>query len=497
MFSDYLDELIGLTDHEIEEQIEANEMERRRNDAQMSALLAVATARNLHNRDAHRTMTAYCRAKLNWSTTEAGRRLGLARAIDNIPGLGQAWSAGHIGYPQAIKIAVTNNNKRITDQLADFAPQLLEHAEQLKYSDFSDVIEHFVSQADQDGAHDERDQAIEGRTARAVDVGGTLHLQASGGDGLITAEMITILNKFTDIEFANDVEANRHAHSNNAHGDDADGFTLARSDRQRRFDALAAIFRTASAAQAAGVAGTPAEFVVNIVADAATWGRMLLAAGLTVANDLDANPIDPFTGLSVDDANDVINNLSNDLANAHHRICETTNGVQLHPHDVLRAALAGHIRRTIVDSDRVVIDHGRKQRLFTGNARQAAKLLIKRCERAGCELPADWCDVDHNLEWGRDNGPTNQRNTAILCRADNNDKHHRKWRIKRASNGCSYTIRADGSIVLPVGARPPHFNNNDRTEHQDEHEDDRPEDIARQTSLALTRLDNLARPSNH
>ena len=68
----------------------------------------------------------------------------------------------------------------------------------------------------------------------------------------------------------------------------------------------------------------------------------------------------------------------------------------LHSHDVLRAALAGHVRRTVVDSDRVVIDLGRRQRLFTGNARQAAKLLVRRCEHVGCELPGDWCEVDHD-----------------------------------------------------------------------------------------------------
>ncbi len=488
MFSAVIDELVGLSDDDIEEQIEANEMERRQNDARMSALLAVASARNLHGREGYRSMTGYCRAKLNWSTAEAGRRLGLARAVDEVPGLGEAWSAGFFGYPQAIKIAVMNNNDRVTDRLAEFAPQLLEHAEHLKYSEFAEVVDHFVSRADEDGAHDERDAAIEGRNARAVDIGGTLDLKASGGDGLVTAEMTAVLDRFTDIEFRDDVDANRLAH-----GDDADGFALARTDRQRRFDALVAIFRTASAAQAAGTVAKPAEFVVNIVADAATWGRVLLAAGLTVASDLDGNPIDPFTGLTVDDADDVIDGLGDDLANAHHRMCETTNGVQLHPHDVLRAALAGHIRRAVVDSDRVVIDHGRKQRLFTGSARRAAKLLIRRCERAGCELPADWCDVDHDLEWDRDGGATDQRNSGILCRADNNDKHHRRWRIKRASNGCSYTIRADGSIVLPVGARPPDFGNDDSNDHGTEDEGDKPEDVARLTSLALSRLDALTR----
>lgn len=490
MFSAVVDELVGLPDGEIGARIEQNELARRKGDAEMSALLAIAKARNLHGIDGHQSMTGYCRATLNWSTNEAGRRLGLARAVDEIPGLGDAWYDGQIGFPQAVKLSIANANARVAERLTEFAPPLLEHGEQMKYADFAEVVDHFVARADEDGAHDERDAAIEGRSARAVDVGGTLDLRASGGDGLETAEIIAILDRFTDLEFQQDVEANRLAH-----GDDADGFALPRTDRQRRFDALVAIFRTASAARTAGVEATPTEFVVDIVIDAASWGRILLAAGLSVASDLDGTPIDPFTGLSVDDANELIAGLGDDLSNIHHRMCETTDGVQLHPHDVLRAALAGHVRRTVVDSDRVVIDHGRKQRLFTGSARRAAKLLIKRCEHAGCELPANWCDVDHVEEWERDHGSTDQRNAAVLCRGHNNDKHRRRWRIQRARNGRSYTIRQDGSLVLPVGARPPADMRgvNDTGRDAELAELDDAEDLARLTSLTLSRLDALAR----
>lgn len=445
MFASVLEELVGLSDDELLERIEANELERRRLDAEMSAALAVAKGRNLHGTTGHRTMAAFCRAQLNWSTTESGRRLGLARAVDAVPGLGEAWAEGRFGQPQAIKLSTVNANPRVADQLPDYAPQLLQHAEQMPYSDFATVVDHFVNRADEDGAHDDRDHAIEGRRARVVDVAGTLDVRATGGDGLVTAELIAIHQRFTEIEFRNDLAANRREH-----GELADGFSLPRTDRQRRFDALVAIFR---AAESVGNIGTAAEPLVNIAVDAATWGRMLLAAGLSTATDLDGRPVDPFTGLAVDEANDLLV----DLSGPERRRCETTDGVPLHSHDVLRAALAGHVRRTVVDSDGVVIDLGRRQRLFTGSARRAAKLLIKHCEHAGCEVPAAWCEVDHIDEWDRDAGPTDQRNAAVLCRSHNNDKHQRKWRTRRAGNGCSYTIREDGSVIMPVGARPPTF----------------------------------------
>ncbi|MGA9276884.1 DUF222 domain-containing protein [Ilumatobacter sp.] len=482
MFSEVVDELVGLSATELVARIEENELERRRVDAEMAAALAVAKARSVHAVDGHRTMAAFCRATLNWSNTETSRRLGLARAVDDIAGLGDAWINGYIGVPQAQKLAMANSNRRVADQLADFAPTLLKHAEQMPYPDFVAVVDHFVARADEDGEHDDRDAAVEGRRARAVDVGGTLDLRASGGDGLVTAEIVAILERFTHAEYQKDIEARRAAH-----GELAGGFQLARTDRQRQFDALIAIFR---AAATAGDVGTPADPLVNIVIDAATWGRMLLAAGLSTATDLDGRPIDPFTGLT----NPAADGLLDDLTNADMRRCETTTGIALHPHDVMRAALAGHVRRAVVDSGRVVIDLGRRQRLFTGSARHAAKLLITRCEHAGCDLPADWCDIDHNDEWADDGGRTDQRNGRVLCRSNNNDKHEHRWRIKRGLNGSSYTVRADGTIILPVGARPPDFADELGGESCiDDFDDDSPEHIALLTSVTRNRVAELAR----
>ncbi|MGA9276878.1 DUF222 domain-containing protein [Ilumatobacter sp.] len=482
MFSDVVDELIGLSDAELVARIEANELERRRHDAEMSAALAVAKGRGVHAVDGHRSMAAFCRARLNWSNTEAARRLGLARAVDDIEGLGDAWFDGHLGSPQAVMLSMANANRRVADRLNEFAPRLLEHAEQMPYPDFATVVDHFVSRADEDGSHDDRDAAIAGRRARAVDAGGTLDLRASGGDGLVSAEIVAILERFTQIEYQHDLEARRLEH-----GELADGFQLARIDRRRQFDALIAIFR---AAAKAGDVGTVAEPLVNVVIDAATWGRMLHAAGLSSSTDLDGRPIDPFTGL----ANTEADRLVGDLTGFDSRMCETTSGTSLHPHDVLRAALAGHVRRVVADSERVVIDLGRRQRLFTGSARQAAMLLIKRCEHAGCELPANWCQVDHHDEWARDHGRTDQNNSDVLCGSNNTHKHEHRWRIRRALNGSSYTVREDGTIILPVGARPPDFADDDAPGDPDGFDEDAPDFVARQVISARSRVAGIRRP---
>jgi hypothetical protein len=119
----------------------------------------------------------------------------------------------------------------------------------------------------------------------------------------------------------------------------------------------------------------------------------------------------------------------------------------------------------VVDSESRVIDLGHRQRLFTGAAREAAKLLVKHCEHPGCDLPADWCHVDHQVEWAV--GGATAKST-------------RRWRTKRAMNGRNYTIRPDGTIMLPVGVRPPRF----------PPEDDDPDDL---TPAEIARLEHVIR----
>jgi hypothetical protein len=123
---------------------------------------------------------------------------------------------------------------------------------------------------------------------------------------------------------------------------------------------------------------------------------------------------------------------------------------------VLRAALAGHIRRAVLGADSVPVNLGRASRVFTGAAREAAKLLAIQCDHPGCGLPAEWCQVDHSTEW-HDDGRTDQDNAGVECGGHNRFKHRKRWRTKRDVDGRRHTIRADGTILLPVGARPPMF----------------------------------------
>jgi hypothetical protein len=320
-------------------------------------------------------------------------------------------------------------NRRVCDRVGEFAAILLDHAEQLSYSEFSHCVDRFVTLADIDGAHDGRDDAIEHRDAHVSAVGGIVDIAAHGGDGLTTTELIAIHRRFIDAEYRTDLEARR-----GEYGDAAEQHPLARTAGQRRFDALVAIFRRAAGAEGFGATGDP---LVNVVIAADTWAQMLAASGLAPIRSLDGRPVDPFTGLTR--PSDLFDDLLGSPESLADRRCETSSGITLHPHDVLRAALAGHVRRVIVDASGVAIDMGRRRRLLHGPARQAARLLILRCEHPGCELAAELCDIDHADEWAQ-GGPSDQRNSRIRCNTHNIDTTTHRWQSKRATNGRTYTI---------------------------------------------------------
>lgn len=447
MFSDVVDGLVGATDDAVVSRFRELELQRREIEAEQALVVSAIDARSIAQKEGHRTLNGFLRAELNCSTSDAAEMRSLGRTVNQLDGVGDAWMTGRVGRCQVKQLSRARGNHRIVDRLGPFVPILVEQAEILDAVDFAALVDETIRRLDEDGAHDSRDDSIEHRNAHVSAVGDGVVIKASGGAPLEAAEMVEIFDAFVEAEFQKDVAARAERH-----GDNADFHDLARTDRQRRFDAQLAIHRAAAAADGSTLA---ARLVLNIVVDAKTYASIAHAAGLASDTDLAGEAVDPFTGLARPD--DLIDELLNDPASLLSRRCETEAGVAVHAHDVLRAALSGHVRRVVVDSKGVVVDMGRRHRLFTGSPREAAKLLIKRCEHPGCRLPAKFCDVDHADEWDRDDGPTDQVNGGVRCGPDNRAKTRHRWRTRRATNGRSYTIREDGTIMLPIGARRPVF----------------------------------------
>ena len=65
---------MGLDDDAVTERFRELELRRRRDEAELLALVAVAQARGVYAADGHRSAKSWLRANANWSPAEAHRR---------------------------------------------------------------------------------------------------------------------------------------------------------------------------------------------------------------------------------------------------------------------------------------------------------------------------------------------------------------------------------------------------------------------------------------
>lgn len=421
MLATVVDTLRGIDDSALTAEFRRLELERRRVDAEMAAVVAEGRRRSIHVVDHHHSITGWLKANANYSAGQCNRLRRLAELVDDLPETGEALHAGHIGTAQADELARVRANPRCGRLLANSIDVLLEQAEQLSFDNARTCLRRWEILADLDGAHADRESNVANRTASVAELDGSLHLRASGGDALATAEMIAIFDAELEREFRADV-----AERTRMHGPDAPCSLLPRTDAQRRYDALQAIFRKSVTAPADGRCPAP---LVNILVDQRTHEEGLAAHGLVP---------DP------DDLAEL------DLSR---RRCETDTGINLLPDDIVRASLQGHVRRVVMNSAGVVIEMGRKRRLFTGAAREAAKLMATGCDHPGCGVAATFAQVDHVTEWS-ELGGTDPENSSLACGRHNPTKHAH-YTVKRTRRGGVIYHRRDGTPMLAVGRRHP------------------------------------------
>ncbi len=423
MFTDVVDRVSALDDDALTERLRQIELEERQLAAEKALVVAEAERRQVHLADGHRSTKGWLIANTNCSPARATRSRRLAKLVDSVPDAGNALHAGRIGIDQADELARARANPRCGERLSDSADILLDHAEHLSFDDFRVCARRWESLADLDGAHRDRAVNVDHRRAIVTDLNKAVFVQATGGSALEAEELVKIFDHFVEREFAADA-----AERTGLHGPDAPTSLLPRTDAQRRFDAMKALFR---AAIADPDAGKPAGIVLNIIADPWTFETALAGHGLAEAPD--------------------------DLVEPHitERHCETACGLPVLPDDIAHAALTGHVRRVLVESAGVITKAGRLRRLYTGPIRDLAKLMGRRCNHPGCTVPADLADVDHLDEWDRDDGDTDLANSGIRCSTHNRFKHRAGLRVRRDRQGRLFTFRADGTPMHPVGRTPP------------------------------------------
>ncbi len=322
--------------------------------------------------------------------------------------------SGRLGVAQFRELGRVGANRRCGGQLDSVAEAMITVATSVCFEDFCRVIRGWERLADADGAHRDGDHVHDTRSASWRRVGDVWYLDArfAAAQGAAIAE---VLDRFVEAELAADWEQLKAAH-----GDDADWSMLPRTPAQRRADALAAMCEQAASAPPEAQAPVP---IVNYVIDQQTFDEQLAAmlADRSVRFD------------------------TTDVARIR---CHSADGAPVDPSDVVAAAFIGHVRRVVIGADGVIINLGRRSRLFTGSARDAAVLQAvldrgRRCLWPGCRHRH--CQIDHRHEWHH-NGPTDVDNAGPLCGRHNRHKT-RGYRTWRDPDGTWHIQRPDGTII--------------------------------------------------
>ncbi len=361
----------------------------------------------------HTTMAGWLRAGISYSAGDAKHHVKVARMVVEFPQISERLQAGSIGVAQVRRLAAAHANKRVSAELPAFVDLLADRAQDMPYEDFNSVMIRWEHYADADGAHRDSERVHEDRDATVHPVGDVVYVDAKVGT-VQGAFMLEVFEKYVQAELAQDL-ADRDAKGLDLYSD------LARTAKQRRADALFAIFASAANGRFA-----PAEPVVNIVIDAATYETALTA----LLNDA---PLPSLLG-------------SPDTFGL--RRCETTAGVAIDPFDAIVASMIGQVRRVVMSSPSTVIDLGRKSRLFTGSSREAIFLRRRKCIWPGCT--ALTCEADHRTPWA-EGGTTSPDNGDPLCRKHNRYKATAGYTTTiDHTTGVTHVHTSDGGELVPV-----------------------------------------------
>lgn len=97
----------------------------------------------------------------------------------------------------------------------------------------------------------------------------------------------------------------------------------------------------------------------------------------------------------------------------------------------------------------MVLSVGREQYRPPPGLRRLVRWRSSTCMAPGCNMPADRCEIDHNVAWD-DGGTTELDNLAPLCKNHHILKHHGNWTVEQIphSGGVMQWTSPTGRIYL-------------------------------------------------
>jgi hypothetical protein len=385
----------------------------RKVDALAIAVLDSVDRCDLHKDDGFSTAQSWNAFVCRTTRGETTRRGGLARMFRDLPQTGVAYRAGQIGREQLSTLLNTYRIERCRTQLAESLDLLMEDERRLTAAEFGNVMKHWTRLADADGARQKHQTTHEFRDMRIFEnFDGGFTLQGSFG-ALQGATIKELCERFVQAERLADWDQARETH-----GENANSSHLARTEGQRRADALEAALLQASGTRPDANLPEPS---VNIA-----MSPDMFEQGLALLTDTPVVPVDP--------------------KNYRHIRCETFTGTQLDPADAVAAAIKGHMRRVVYTTPEASISQ--KGRFFTGGLRQLLNVIDPSCAWTGCNVPAHYCQGDHTVPW-RLGGETRVGNGKPLCQKHNRLKEH-GYQTWRDPNGQWHIQRPNGTQIQPA-----------------------------------------------
>lgn len=354
---------------------------------------------------------AWLKHRLQLSGDEAHARLQASRFTERVAVWGAAARAGQVGVAQTRLMARIAANPRIPQAALDRDRfELLDDAMSLPYREFERRARRWESLVDVSGAEAAAEQQRARRNVRlrprpggpgsGWNLTGTL-------DDVAGAEFEEILAHFVDAEWRADWDEARTRLGHAATTDD-----LRRTEPQRRADALLEMARAAASGRGRSRSACP---TLNVLIDEKSFEA-----------DLRGERVDASRYRDV--------------------VCRTQSGRELHPDDAVNVGIWAHVRRVVYDSASVVIDLGRRSRLFEGPARDAVMLLDDECAWVGCDQPVDHCQADHSIAWAA-HGATVPRNGTPLCGRHNRLKEA-GYQVVRDADGQWHTFDPEGNEIF-------------------------------------------------
>ncbi len=350
-------------------------------------------------------------AKVDRAGVNRRKRLGIG--LRHLSRVADAVASGTIGVDHAAELARAAANPRVGDQVEAAQALWIDLAQLTSFVDWKHQLEHTVVELDQDGGYDPNRDLARNRLQLTPFPDGSV-----GVAGELVGEQALVVRQSVE-----------------AHAD-------------RLFQRLKADHDLCPELPLPTRATVLAMALAELVLRGSTVDRgdtstgpacdVTLVIEATRPDPADRDPwddlFDPYHRTALADRAD--RGGHNPLTD-HCGPATTPDGFHV-PHHVAAYLLCDPVITALIeDALGVPLDMGRQIRLANREQRRALKRRDGGCVFPGCDAPVGWCDA-HHVIWWDDDGPTDIKNLALLCRYHHGVTHRSGWTMT-ATTGQRFT----------------------------------------------------------